>query len=146
MAKSPFYLDDDEFYYEIVLSKGKGFLTKKAEGMLIKIANNFIKRKSDSYKGDDKNDCVQTGLLFMFQNWNNFNEKKYKTAMPYFSEIFKRGIAQGYNELRNKIGCANAIFMCKFIGGIELQQVPEEFSELLMWFKNINIENGIYFH
>ena len=41
MAKSPFYLDDDEFYYEIVLSKGKGFLTKKAEGMLIKIANNF---------------------------------------------------------------------------------------------------------
>ena len=102
MAKA-FYLDEDEFYYEIVLSKGKGVLTKKAEIMLIKIANNFIKRKSDHYKtDDDKNDCVQTGLLFMFQNWNNFNNKKYKTAMPYFSEIFKRGIAQGYNELRNK--------------------------------------------
>ena len=111
MAKA-FYLDEDEFYYEIVLSKGKGVLTKKAEIMLIKIANNFIKRKSDHYKtDDDKNDCVQTGLLFMFQNWNNFNNKKYKTAMPYFSEIFKRGIAQGYNELRNKKSSQDAVIM-----------------------------------
>ena len=111
MAKSPFYLDDDEFYYEIVLSKGKGFLTKKAEGMLIKIANNFIKRKSDSYKGDDKNDCVQTGLLFMFQNWNNFNEKKYKTMFDESNQFTKRGIAQGYNELRNKKSNQDAITM-----------------------------------
>ena len=102
MAKSPFYLDEDEFYYEIVLSKGKGFLTKRAEVILVKIATNFIKKKSSHYKNDDKNDCIQTGLLFMFQNWNNFNDKKYKTAMPYFTEIFKRGMAQGYNELRNK--------------------------------------------
>jgi len=97
------YLDDDELYYEIVLSKGKGFLTKKAERMLILIGENMIRKKRHMYKTqDDKDDCLQSGLLFMFQKWMNFNEKKYRLALPYFSEIFKRGMAAGYNELTQK--------------------------------------------
>lgn len=97
------YLDDNELFYQIVLSKGKGFLTKKAERMFILIGNNMIRKKNNMYKTeDDKNDCLQTGLLFMFEKWQNFNEKKYKVALPYFSEIFKRGMAQGYNDLTNK--------------------------------------------
>jgi hypothetical protein len=97
------YIDKDEFYYEIVLSKGKGLLTKKAERMMILIANNMIIKLKNRYKTeDDKKDCLQTGLLFMFSNWNSFNEKKFKEAMPYFSEIFKRGTAEGYNKLLNK--------------------------------------------
>ena len=97
------YLDDDELFYEIVLSKGRGMLTKRAERMLILIGNNMIRKKNNMYKtDDDKNDCLQTGLLFMFQKWMNFNEKKYRLALPYFSEIFKRGMATGYNELTNK--------------------------------------------
>jgi hypothetical protein len=50
---------------------------------------------------DDKNDCLQTGLLFMFEKWRGFNEKKFKLALPYFSEIFKRGMAQGHHDLMN---------------------------------------------
>lgn len=97
------YLDDNDLFYEIVLSKGKGFLTKKAERMFVLIGENMIRRKNNFYKTqDDKNDCLQTGLLFMFEKWNNFNEKKYKSALPYFSEIFKRGMAQGYNDLIQK--------------------------------------------
>lgn len=97
------YLDDNELFYEIVLSKGRGFLTKKAERMFILIGENMIRRKNNMYKTqDDKNDCLQTGLLYMFEKWMNFNEKKYKLALPYFSEIFKRGMAQGYNDLTNK--------------------------------------------
>ena len=101
MAK---YLDEDEFYYEIVLSKGKGLLTKRAERMMILIANNMIVKLRNRYRGnkDDENDCLQSGLLFMFLNWNSFNEKRFKVAMPYFSEIFKRGAADGYNKLLNK--------------------------------------------
>jgi hypothetical protein len=99
MAK---YLEDDELYYEIVLSKGKGRLTKKAERMLILIGNNIIRKKEKYYKSkDDRDDCLNQGLLMMFQNWRNFNEKRYKNALPYFSEIFKRAMAGGLKEIYN---------------------------------------------
>ena len=97
------YLNDTDLFYVVVLSKGRGYLTKKAERMFILIGENMIRKKNNMYKTqDDRNDCLQTGLLFMFEKWTNFNEKKYKLALPYFSEIFKRGMAQGYNELTNK--------------------------------------------
>ena len=71
--------------------------------MLILIGENMIRKKNNMYKStDDKNDCLQTGLLNMFQKWRNFNEKKYRLAMPYFSEVFKRGMALGYNEINQK--------------------------------------------
>ena len=95
------YLDDDDLFYEIVLSKGKGNLTKKAEKMLILIGENMIRKKVHKTQ-DDRDDCLQTGLLFMFQKWANFNQKKFNSAFPYFSEVFKRGMATGWNELTNK--------------------------------------------
>lgn len=99
MAK---YLEDSELYYEIVLSKGKGKLTKKAENMLILIGTKIIRKKEKYYRSmDDRNDCLQQGLLMMFQNWQNFNEKRYKSALPYFSEIFKRAMAGGLKEIYN---------------------------------------------
>ncbi len=108
MAK---YLNEDDFYYEIVLSKGKGFLTKKAEKMIELIGNNMIIKVQTRYKNeDDKNDCLQTGLLFMFLGWYSFNEKRFKYAMPYFSEIFKRGIIEGYNKILNKKSNQDGVF------------------------------------
>jgi len=99
MAK---YLEDTDLYYEIVLSKGKGKLTKNAEDMLILIGNNIIRKKEKYYKNqDDRNDCLHQGLLLLFQNWKNFNEKRYKNALPYFSEIFKRAMAGGLKEIYN---------------------------------------------
>lgn len=97
------YIDDTEFYFEIVLSKGKGILTPKAERMIIKIGEEMIKKFERKYKtSDDKFDCMQQGLLMMFQNWQGFNEKKYSSAFPYFSEICKRGIAGGMNVIYQK--------------------------------------------
>jgi len=97
------YLNDRELYYEIVVSKGKGKLTKKAEVMFILIANNTIRKKQSKYKNsDDMDDCLQQGILRLFENWKGFNERKYTSALPYFTEIFKRGIADGYNVLYNK--------------------------------------------
>jgi len=99
MAK---YLDDNRLYYEIVLSKGKGKLTKNAEKMLILIGNNTIRKKEKNYRNDDdRNDCLHQGFLMMFQNWRNFNEKRYKNALPYFTEVFKRAIAGGLKEIYN---------------------------------------------
>ncbi|MCK9445833.1 hypothetical protein M0Q50_02955 [bacterium] len=97
------YLNDTDLYYEIILSKGKGYLTRKAEHYFQLIATNTIRRKAKDYKDEDEmRDCLQNGLLIMLENWKNFNEKKFKFALPYFTEVFKRGIAAGYNEIYNK--------------------------------------------
>ena len=69
------YIDDTEFYYEVVLSKGCGKLTKKAENMIIRIGEEMIKKFERKYKTtDDKFDCMQQGILMMFQNWQGFKE------------------------------------------------------------------------
>ena len=100
MAK---FLEDRDLYYKLVISKGRGKLTRQAQEMLILIANNTIRKKERNYNNmDDRNDCIQQGLLHMFQNWKNFNPKKYDTAFPYFTEIFKRGLADGINIINNK--------------------------------------------
>jgi hypothetical protein len=100
MAK---YLDDADFYFEISVSKGKGKLTTKSQKMIILIGEKMIQKFENKYKtNDDKNDCKQSGIMMMFKNWQNFNEKRYIQAFPYFSEICKRGIAAGLNELYQK--------------------------------------------
>ena len=97
------YLNDSDLYYEIVISKGQGFLTRKAENYFSLIANNLIRKMAKRYKDEDERlDCLQNGLLIMFENWYNFNEKKYKSALPYFTEIAKRGMTYQFNELRGK--------------------------------------------
>lgn len=96
------YLNDSEFYYEMIISKGKGKLTKNAENMMILIAENTIKKKEKNYNSsDDKNDCFQQGLLHMFLNWKSFNHERYNGAFSYFTEIFKRGTA----DMTNTIMC-----------------------------------------
>jgi len=97
------YLNDIDLYYEIVISKGKGKLTKKAENYLILIANRLITKMSFKYKDKDEElDCLQNGILIMLKKWYNFDEKKYKLALPYYSEIAKRGMTYQFNELRGK--------------------------------------------
>ena len=97
------YLNDRELYYQMKLSIGKGRLTRKAENMLILIAYNTIRKKDRNYNSDDdKNDCLQQGLLHMFQNWKNFDPRKFDMAFAYFTEIFKRGLADGMNVINNK--------------------------------------------
>lgn len=103
MTKEKHYFRQYEFHYEMVISKGRGKLTPKAEHILILIAKNVIRKKERNYNTiDDRNDCVQQGLLHMFLNWRNYNHLKYENPGPYFTEIFKRGIAEGINLIQNK--------------------------------------------
>jgi hypothetical protein len=85
------------------VSKAQGRLTKTAEQMLELLAKKTIK-KMRYFNNDDKLDCFQSGLLDMFQNWHNFNEDKSCNAFAYFTEVFKRGLAKGYNEIYKKKG------------------------------------------
>ena len=97
------YLEDNDLLYEIILSKGKGQLTRKAENYFILIAQKTIIKLRYRYKSDDEEmECLQHGLLQVFSNWKSFNEKKFSAALPYITEVFKRGAAAMYNKLRNK--------------------------------------------
>lgn len=97
------YLNNKELFIEIIVSKSQGRLTRNAERMLEILAKKTIK-KMRYYSNDDKLDCYQSGLLDMFQNWYNFNEDKSINAFAYFTEIFKRGLAKGWNDLYKKKG------------------------------------------
>ncbi len=100
------YLSNKELYIEIVVSKNAGKLTNKASKMLEILGREAIK-KMKYYSNDDKMDCYQSGLLDMFSNWYQFNEEKSVNTFAYFTEVFKRGICKGYNQLYKKKGDNN---------------------------------------
>jgi hypothetical protein len=97
------YLNNKELFIELIISKAQGKLTRPAQKMLELLAKQAI-RKMRYWSNDDKMDCYQSGLLDMFQNWYNFNEDKSINAFAYFTEVFKRGLAKGWNDLYKKKG------------------------------------------
>lgn len=101
-----YYLSNKELYCEIIVSKAQGRLTRPAQKMLELLAKKTIKRMR-YWSNDDRNDCYQHGLLYLYQNWYNFNEDKGTNAFAYYTEVFKRGIAFGWNVLYKKKGDNN---------------------------------------
>ena len=101
MAKK--YINNIDLYCEIVVSKEMGKLTKEAQSMLYVLGKNII-RKFRYKDDDDRLDCLQTGLLDMYANWYNFDENKSSNAFAYFTEVFKRGTARGWNQLHKRKG------------------------------------------
>jgi hypothetical protein len=101
MAKK--YINNIDLYCEIVVSKEMGKLTKEAQSMLYVLGKNII-RKFRYKDDDDRLDCLQTGLLDMYANWYNFDENKSSNAFSYFTEVFKRGTARGWNQLHKRKG------------------------------------------
>lgn len=98
-------IDKREFTYEILLSKGLGKLTKKASDMLTTLAYNAINSTRTKYQNeDDMFDCLHTGLMKLFEKWTSFNPNVTTNTFAYFTEIYKRGIMEGYNELYARKG------------------------------------------
>ena len=105
MAKN--YIDKEEMYNEIIESKKQGELTDKAKDMMILLADRTIKKKT-YYDPTLRDDCYQTGVEHLLSNWHNFDEKNYTNAFAYYTEIFKRAIAKGFNEVTKLKGDDNA--------------------------------------
>ena len=102
------YLSNKDLYCELIVSKAKGKLTRQAETMLILLAKNVIK-KMYYQNPDDRLDCLQTAYLSVFQNWYSFDELKGDNAFSYFTEVIKRGLAQGWNKMYKLKGDENAV-------------------------------------
>ena len=92
------YLSNKDLYIEIIVSKAQGRLTPRAAQMLMllgkKLQNRMYYRDAD-----DKKDCLQEAMLSVFKLWYNFDENKGTNAFAYYSEIIKRGLAQGWNKM-----------------------------------------------
>lgn len=103
MSKTKNPVNPRVFTYEIIISKGLGKLTRKAENMLITLAERAIRKKT-YYYDEDKNDCLQTSYLNIFTNWQSFNPDKTNNAFAYFTEIHKRSTTEMINTLYMKKG------------------------------------------
>jgi DNA-directed RNA polymerase specialized sigma subunit len=110
------YLHNRDLYIEIIISKAQGKLTRESKQMLELLAKRTIK-KMRYRSNDDRNDCFQSGLLDMFSNWYNFNENKSDNAFAYFTEIFKRGMTKGFNDLHKKKGDSENLIKLVSIDG-----------------------------
>lgn len=95
------YIDDTTFLYEIIISKGKGKLTKTAEQYIMFIPPEMTKKLN--YKDpEDRKDCINYAILLMLTKWKKFDETKYNSPFIYFSELCKRALAWQFNQLNNK--------------------------------------------
>lgn len=95
------YLKDSELLYNIIISKGKGYLTKDAQNNLIKLCDNIFNVFKYKYNNrDDAYDMYTGGLEQVLTNYKKFNEKKYDKCIPFFTEVFKRGVASSFHYIK----------------------------------------------
>ena len=90
-----------ELTYELILSLGKGKLTRKAENLLIKLVDN-LSNKFFYYNEDDAKDCLSEAYYGVFKGWKSFDPEKYENAFPFMTEIAKRSFARGFAMLQGK--------------------------------------------
>lgn len=103
--KENYYIDKQEMLLEILKSKQAGELTPKAVDMFLLLAERVMKRLQWRYRSqEDFEDCKQTGLYHLFKSWDKFDPRKSSNPFAYYTEIFKKGTADGYNKLHKKSG------------------------------------------
>lgn len=96
------YINQKEFYNEIVISKERGELTKRALDMFILLSENLS--WAVSYKNpDDRDDCKSGGLMDMYLYWRNFDPAKSTNAFAYFTQVCKMGMAKTFKKLHTEV-------------------------------------------
>jgi DNA-directed RNA polymerase specialized sigma subunit len=92
------YVDNKELYAEISYCIEQKKLTKKAQDMLILIAERANNKLTYTTQ-QDKEDCIQFALLDLFKYWDRFKPEKTTNAFSYYTQIAKNGYAKGWNKL-----------------------------------------------
>lgn len=100
------YISNRELLLEIIQSQKDDKLTYKAE-MMFQILGERVIRKFRYSNEEDKKDCLQTAMYDLYRNWRNFNPARSENAFAYFTEIAKRALARGWNELHTLKGDPN---------------------------------------
>jgi len=100
-VKKRSYINDIDLKYEIILSKGKGYATKKLKLMLYKICYR-LNEKFYYTNDDDRYDIMMDSYVDVMRKWIGYNEIKYNKALPYITEIAKRSHANHFNISKSK--------------------------------------------
>lgn len=97
------YINETDLMYEVLRSKGKGEMTPELKLMFVKIADRTMLVFKSRYSNyDDYYDVYMDGLVRLYTMWKAFDEKKYDKALGYYTEIFKRGVAESFNRLKSR--------------------------------------------
>lgn len=102
---NPNYVDNRLLHIELIISQAKGKLSPAASSMIILIARNIINKFRYS-NPEDKEDCLSNAYLIIFKNWISYNPDVTTNAFAYMSELCKRSIAAGWNQLTKRKGMA----------------------------------------
>lgn len=95
------YLTEKDLYKEIIISKNIGKRTPQLEKMIILLATNIIKKKQyNNYQ--DKEDIKSQMIFKMLKHWKGFDEDRFNNTFAYMTEIAKRAMAEGYNQIHPK--------------------------------------------
>jgi hypothetical protein len=92
------YVKPKELYEEICISLEKKQLTRKAQDMLILIAER-ANRKLKYTDPMDREDCIGFALLDLFRYWDRFKPEKTTNAFAFYTQIAKNGYAKGWHKL-----------------------------------------------
>jgi len=103
VLSNPNYVDNRLLHIELIISQAKGKLSPVASSMIILIAKNIIKKFRYSNL-EDKEDCLSNAYLIIFKNWVSYNPDVTTNAFAYMSELCKRSIAAGWNQLTKRKG------------------------------------------
>lgn len=96
------YINQKEFFNEIIISKEKDELTKRAVELFQILAEKVS--NAMSYKNpDDKDDVIAFAIHDLVYYWRNFNPEKNVNAFGYFTQIALNGMAKGWKKLYNEI-------------------------------------------
>ena len=88
------YLNNNNFYYEIIVCQGRGKCSKRLEKYFYDISHQ-ISHKFPLY--DYHQDQKQEAFISQFKAWKKFNIERNDNPMAYFSEIAKRAFTQVHN-------------------------------------------------
>jgi hypothetical protein len=95
------YINNKDLHAELVVSIAQGKLTKRCQEMLYLIGHR-LHRKMIYKNDDDRNDTYQEGMYHIFYKWMMYDPDRFDNAFAYISEIYKRGMAQGWNKIKER--------------------------------------------
>jgi hypothetical protein len=104
-TRSPYTIpiDGKMMLEETLKSLEQDQLTPELERIFIALGKNIIRKKGKDFKSkDDMMDCLQEGYNALFTRWRSFDINISNNAFAYYTEIFKRGMARGFNEITNR--------------------------------------------
>lgn len=93
------YVNNKDFFAEILKSREQDKLTPEAIEMIRKIAERAINNLSHKYE-EDREDGIATAIYKCLLYWRTFNPEKSQNPFSYFTQACKMAYVESFNKLR----------------------------------------------